>query len=157
VRDPALPLGIDLPVASSAATYAIPELSPLSLHDLYDGLQVPIIVGVKLVRAMLRETDVWCRLEADSQFFAHDGWDFYLYIGSNQPCEQAADHVHQLGLFVEHQTSPYDPELQEPETYPPADDAFWTRVEVLAAQASSELPMLEMWAGNAWRWHLVSA
>jgi small subunit ribosomal protein S1 len=155
VRDPSLPPGIDLRVASSAATYAALELFPLSLHDVYDGLQVPLTVGVKLVRAMLRETGVWCRLEADGRFFAHVGWDYYLYIGSNQPCEQAADQVRRLGLFVEHQTSPYDPELQEPQTYPPADDAFWARVELLAAKAHSELPLLEMWAGNAWRWHLV--
>jgi small subunit ribosomal protein S1 len=153
VRDPELPAGINLRVASLGATWPVPDLSPLSLHDLHDGLQVPLAVGVKLVRAMLRESGLWCRLEADGQFFAHVGWDYYLYIGSNQPCEQAVDQVRQLDLFVEHQTSPYHPE--KPGTYPPADEAFWARVELLATQAGNELPLLEMWAGNAWRWHLV--
>jgi hypothetical protein len=43
---------------------------------------VPIDVGLALVRAMLRDSGAWCRLEAEGAFAVHVGWDQYEYVGS---------------------------------------------------------------------------
>ena len=42
-----------------------------------------------VVRAMLRDQGAWCRLEQRDTFTVHVGWDQYLYVGSDQPCEAA--------------------------------------------------------------------
>lgn len=56
-----------------------------------------------IVRLILREI-LWCRLEHPSGFFAHFGYDFYMYIGakelSDPPTVPAT-------VFVEPYTSPY--------------------------------------------------
>ncbi|MFC4062939.1 RNA-binding protein [Planomonospora corallina] len=129
----------------------------LSPEDFHDGLTVSLTTGLELVRAMLREDGLWCLLEAEDRFRVAVGWDYYLYIGSHRPCSQVVDRVRELGLFVDEGfISPYDPDLGDPMAFRPADEEFWTEVESLAARAGGELPLLEMWAGNAWRWHLVT-
>ncbi|MFF4368209.1 hypothetical protein [Streptomyces sp. NPDC001594] len=70
---------------------------------------MPIAVGLELVRSMLRDNGAWCRLEAGRAFALHVGWDQYLYIGSNLPCETALARTRALGLFPERMdASPYD-------------------------------------------------
>lgn len=61
-----------------------------------------------LCRAILRE-EYWCRIESD-KFFIHFGWDFYMYLGAQIPCERALGHARSRGLFPEPFASPYHPE-----------------------------------------------
>ncbi|MER5624017.1 hypothetical protein ABT061_23575 [Streptosporangium sp. NPDC002544] len=134
-----------------------PAASELSSEDFYDGREVPLAVALELVRAMLREDGVWCLLEAEGRFGIAAGWDYYLYVSTHRPCSQAIDQVRRLGLFVdENHTSPYELNLNDSEPHRPADEEFWAEVELLAARTGGELPLLEMWAGNTWRWHLVT-
>ncbi|MEV8533837.1 hypothetical protein [Streptomyces sp. NPDC051211] len=46
---------------------------------------MPLDIGLELVRLMLRDSGVWCRLEVEGTFAVHVGWDQYLYIGSTSP------------------------------------------------------------------------
>ncbi|WP_433420937.1 hypothetical protein ACQP1V_09290 [Microtetraspora malaysiensis] len=134
-----------------------PEVSNLSAEEFYDGRVVSLAAGLELVRAMLREDGVWCLLEAEGRFSLAVGWDYYLYVSSHRPCFQAVDRVHGLGLFVDEGfTSPYDLDLEDPVPYRPADEGFWAEVELLASRTNGEVALLEMWAYNAWCWHLVT-
>jgi hypothetical protein len=51
-------------------------------------------------------TRQWCKLEAPG-FHVHFGYDYYMYIGSAQPCERAIAAARAAGLFVEPMASPY--------------------------------------------------
>ncbi|MEU7899241.1 hypothetical protein AB0B45_41105 [Nonomuraea sp. NPDC049152] len=150
VRTPELPAGgVFAPEAASGMPF-------IPAHALYDGYEVPLEAGLALVRAMLRGEGVWGRLEAEERFYAHVGWDYYLYVGSRFPCIRSVDAARQMGLFVEEFASPYDLELETPASQRPADEKFWAEVERLAESTGGELPLLELWAGDAWRWHLVT-
>ncbi|MEU4701820.1 hypothetical protein [Nonomuraea dietziae] len=127
----------------------------LSLDTLCDGYEVPLVTALELVRAMLREEGLWCLLEAEGRFFVHVGFGYYLYVGSHRPCVQVAEQVEPMGLFVEEFASPYAVD-EDDEPYRPADETFWAEVEDLARRTGGELPLLEQWAGNAWRWHVVT-
>jgi hypothetical protein len=60
-----------------------------------------------VARACLRE-EFWCRVVGVNEpFFAHFGWDYYLYLGSSLPCKEAIERARQRGLFVEAFASPY--------------------------------------------------
>ncbi|GAA2696724.1 MULTISPECIES: RNA-binding protein [Actinosynnema] len=119
--------------------------------DFHDGAVVPVPVGVALVRAMLRDHGAWCRLEVEGRFFAHVGYDQYLFVGSTTPCERAIARVTALGLFVEPiDHSPYDIAFDEVEPQRPADDAFWAEVAALCP-----VTLEEGYLTNASRWHRV--
>ncbi|MER5326771.1 hypothetical protein [Streptosporangium roseum] len=133
-----------------------PATSGLLSEEFYDGRQVSLPEGLELVQAMLRGDGVWCRLEAEGRFSAEVGWDYYLYVNSHRPCSQAVDQAHRMELFVEEDHTSYELDLENPTPYRSADEQFWTEVELLAARTGGELPLLEMWAGNIWRWHLVT-
>ena len=63
--------------------------------------------AARLVRAMLRE-EASFKLESPSNdFYAHVGFDLYMYIGSARPCPGAVAKATRLGLFV-------DPEWPSP-------------------------------------------
>ncbi|NBI28643.1 hypothetical protein [Chengkuizengella marina] len=59
-----------------------------------------------LCRLILRN-HVWCKLKNESNFHVHFGYDYYMYIGISQRCEQAIEKVMQSNLFVEPFVSPY--------------------------------------------------
>ena len=60
-----------------------------------------------ILRACLRES-MWCRIESDSgQFGIEFGYDYYMYVHSEQPCTRAIARSKELGLFVEPRMSPY--------------------------------------------------
>lgn len=59
----------------------------------------------EIIRSILRNK-FWCKLESD-EFYIHFGYDYYMYIGSNQPCESAIESIKKSGLFVEIFESPY--------------------------------------------------
>ncbi len=58
-----------------------------------------------IARLVLRE-DVWCKLESPNMY-VHFGWDYYMYIGSSEPCSNTIAQIEQTGLFVEAYQSPY--------------------------------------------------
>ncbi len=62
-------------------------------------------IGI-VCRLNLRE-HLWCRLLAEDTFFVHFGWDYYMFIGSSRPCEDAIAETNAAGLFVEPAISPY--------------------------------------------------
>jgi hypothetical protein len=74
--------------------------------DLYDGQRLAGIEIEQAIRLNLREL-IWCKLESPDRFFIHIGYDYYMYIGSVEPCPGAIEHVTQIGLFVEPHLSPY--------------------------------------------------
>lgn len=89
--------------------YGPADLFPADLIGFHDGALVPIAVGLELVRAMLRDSGAWCRLETEGAFAVHIGGDQYLYVGSSHPCEAALARTRSLGLFPERlDASPYD-------------------------------------------------
>lgn len=106
-----------LPVDSTAVL-------PAGFHD---GAEVSLAVGLELVRSMLRDSGAWCRLEVEDRFTVHVGWDQYLYVGSDRPCERALALTRRLGLFPERlDSSPYAMETDGEEVRRPADDVFWS-------------------------------
>ncbi|MFG2694474.1 S1 RNA-binding domain-containing protein [Kitasatospora sp. NPDC048407] len=145
-----------------AAFFASPEdggrledLFP-GLHGFHDGAEVSLETALELVRMMLRGGEGWCLLEAGDRFFVHIGWDQYMYIGTDRPCERAAARVRRLGLFPEPiPESPYSEESDEPGEQRPADEEFWARVHWLVAEGRAGL-LEEGYVQNASRWHRLT-
>ncbi|WP_432152357.1 S1 RNA-binding domain-containing protein [Streptomyces sp. bgisy029] len=121
----------------------------------HDGAAVPLDIGLELVRAMLRDSGAWCRLEWEDRFTVHVGWDQYLYVGSDRPCERARARTRRLGLFPERlDSSPYAMETGE-DVQRPADDAFWAGLSrMVSARRAGVLE--EMYVEGASRWHRLS-
>ncbi|MFB8202930.1 hypothetical protein [Kitasatospora purpeofusca] len=72
-----------------------------------EGDLLPLDEAVELVRAVLREDFVWCRLSGDDGFFVHLGYDYYLYIGLTRAPEAAVAATRRSGLHVDPFESPY--------------------------------------------------
>ncbi|MER7913074.1 S1 RNA-binding domain-containing protein [Streptomyces sp. NPDC096068] len=132
-------------------------LFPPGLEGFHDGATVPLPVALELVRAMLRDNGVWCRLEAEDAFTVHVGWDQYLYVGSDRPCEEALTRTRALGLFPERlPVSPYAAELdEEPGEQRPADGDFWDLVRRRVGEGRAAL-LEEHHVANASRWHRLT-
>ncbi|MEV8037477.1 S1 RNA-binding domain-containing protein [Streptomyces sp. NPDC086182] len=137
--------------------YGLPDLFSACLAGFHDGALVPISVGLELVRAMLRDHGAWCRLEAEGAFAVHVGWDQYLYLGSNLPCETALARTRALGLFPERmERSPYDFAPDDPAyVQRPADADFWARL-YWTVSAHRAVFLEEVFAVNASRWHRLT-
>lgn len=157
VREPQLGgiahFGLEPPVDG----FGLADLFPADLAGFHDGALVPIAVGLELVRAMLRNNGAWCRLEAEGVFTVHVGWDQYLYIGGDRPCEAALNRTRSLGLFPERiDASPYDFTPDNPQhVQRPADTDFWARLHwTVSAHRATFLE--ETYTGNASRWHRLT-
>lgn len=37
---------------------------------------------------------------ASLAFYIHVGWDYYVYVGSDRPCDRSVKLARQLGLFI---------------------------------------------------------
>ncbi|WP_225995170.1 S1 RNA-binding domain-containing protein [Streptomyces arboris] len=137
--------------------YGLADLFPAGPAGFHDGALVPIAVGLELVRSMLRDNGAWCRLEAEGALTVHVGWDQYLYIGSNLPCETALARTRALGLFPERiDASPYDFAPDDAAyVQRPADADFWARLHwtVITHRA---VFLEEVFAANASRWHRLT-
>ncbi|MFJ4681196.1 RNA-binding protein [Kitasatospora sp. NPDC088783] len=158
LREPSLP---PVPVhPGPEPAYRDPEpdaLLPGGREALHDGLRVDVPTAQELVRAMLRDSGLWCRLEAEGRFAVHIGWDQYMYIGSHLPCERAVAATNAAGLFAERiDASPYDPE-PEPRAVQqrPADQEFWDRLRWCVEQGEAAL-LEELYAGNSARWYRLT-
>ncbi|MET4922856.1 S1 RNA-binding domain-containing protein [Streptomyces sp. PSRA5] len=128
---------------------------PRDLTGFHDGAEVPVPVGLELVRVMLRGDGAWCRLETEGTFAVHVGWDLYVYVSSDVPCEAAVARTAALGLFAEPvDVSPYDADYDEPGEQRPADNLFWERLSWGVAARWAGL-LEETHVDNGSRWHLL--
>lgn len=145
--------GLEPPVEG----FGLAGLFPAGPAGFHDGAPVPIAVGLELVRSMLRDNGAWCRLEAGEAFAVHVGWDQYLYIGSNLPCETALARTRALGLFPERiDASPYDFAPDDAAyVQRPADADFWAHLHWTVG-AYREVFLEEVFAVNASRWHRLT-
>lgn len=84
-------------------------------HHLLPALDIPKLAEdepvaraaiEQIVRLSLREISI-CRLEIDGRFFAHFGWDFYMYVGCKIAPVKVESLLSRTGLFVEQTVSPY--------------------------------------------------
>ncbi|TRO56284.1 RNA-binding protein [Streptomyces sp. IB201691-2A2] len=164
IREPGVPSIACCGAESRWAGYGLEGLFPPALSiatgqsvppGFHDGAIVPLRIALELVRAMLRGSGAWCRLEVEDVFAVHVGWDQYLYVGSSSPCEGALAEVRAFGLFAEPMpASPYDfdPEADGAGFLRPGDDKFWEMLG--SAVASGRAGVLEeMIVGGATHWH----
>ncbi|MFF3029775.1 S1 RNA-binding domain-containing protein [Streptomyces rubiginosohelvolus] len=137
--------------------YGLAGLFPAGPAGFHDGALVPIAVGLELVRSMLRDNGAWCRLEAEGAFTVHVGWDQYLYIGSNLPCDTALARTRALGLFPERiDASPYDFAPDDAaHVQRPADADFWACLH-WTVSGHRAVFLEEVFAVNASRWHRLT-
>ncbi|MGW5452502.1 hypothetical protein [Nocardia sp. NPDC003979] len=150
-------LAIREPQIGAVDAHCLAGLFPPDLAGFHDGAEIPIAVGLELVRAMLRDNGAWCRLEVEDVFTVHVGWDQYVYIGADHACERALSRTHALGLFAERLTaSPYDAVLDDqPREQRPADDTFWAQLGRHLATHKA-LILEEGYVVGASRWHRLT-
>jgi len=74
-------------------------------HALKNGMQISINDIPQLMRFVLREI-VWCKLICDVMF-VHFGYDYYMYVGSENQTEGVLSDIMSSGLFIEEMVSPY--------------------------------------------------
>ncbi|MEV5840259.1 S1 RNA-binding domain-containing protein [Nocardia sp. NPDC052112] len=157
IREPQITGFVHFGLEPAVEGHGLSGLFPPDLTGFHDGAQVPVAVGLELVRAMLRDNGAWCRLEAEDVFAVHIGWDQYLYIGTRDPCERALSRTRALGLFPERlEVSPYDAVFDdEPGEQRPADDLFWARLHWYIATHQAVV-LEEGYIHNASRWHRLT-
>ncbi|MEU9081936.1 RNA-binding protein [Streptomyces sp. NPDC048357] len=156
IREPHVAGAVHFGVEPPVENRGLAGLFPPDLTGYHDGAEVSLAVALELVRAMLRDSGAWCRLEAEGVFTVHVGWDQYVYVGSDKPCADAVARTRALGLFPERLTgSPYAARDDEPAESRPADEAFWARVRATLAVRQA-LTLEEGYVGNASRWHRLT-
>ncbi|MDA8371426.1 MAG: RNA-binding protein [Nocardiopsaceae bacterium] len=159
IREPQVAGFADFSLEPAVEGHGLTGLFPPDLTGFHDGAQVPVAIGLELVRAMLRDNGAWCRLEVEDAFAVHVGWDQYVYVGSRKACEAALARTRALGLFPERlAVSPYDAAFDEPDEpgeQHPADDAFWARLRRCVTTGEAAI-LEECHVGNASRWHRLT-
>ncbi|WP_405827896.1 RNA-binding protein [Streptomyces sp. NBC_01176] len=157
IREPAVAGFVHFGAEPPVEGHGLGLLFPPDLTGYHDGAEVSLPVALELVRAMLRDQGVWCRLEAGGTFTVHVGWDQYVYVGSDRPCTDAVARTWELGLFLEPMAaSPYAAELEEPGNTQTADEDFWTHVQTELASRQALL-LEETCVRGAARWHRLKA
>jgi small subunit ribosomal protein S1 len=156
IREPQIAGFVNFGLEAPLDGHGLTGLFPSDLSGYHDGAQVPVAVGLELVRAMLRDNGAWCLLEAEDRFFIHVGYDQYVYVGSTDPCEYAQDRTRALGLFAERiDASPYEPHVDQPGPQRPADDDFWLQLYLTVPRHEAML-LEESHVQNAARWHRIT-
>ncbi|MFC8954531.1 S1 RNA-binding domain-containing protein [Streptomyces sp. NPDC057101] len=156
VREPQVPSFVHFGVEPAVDGFGLAALFPVGPTGFHDGAEVPLEIALELVRAMLRDNGVWCRLEAEGAFAVHVGWDQYLYIGSSRPCEEALARTRALGLFLERlDSSPYEMETDDADVQRPGDDEFWAGLRWAVAACRAGL-LEETYIEGASRWHRLT-
>ncbi|WP_329621414.1 S1 RNA-binding domain-containing protein [Streptomyces sp. NBC_01255] len=156
VREPQVPSSVHFGVEPAVDGFGLDGLFPAGPSGFHDGAEVPLAVGLELVRAMLRDNGAWCRLESEGAFAVHVGWDQYLYIGSIRPCGEALARTRALGLFPERlDSSPYEMETDEADVQRPGDDEFWAGLRWAVTVRRAGL-LEETYVENASRWHRLT-
>lgn len=157
IREPAVTGSVNFGLEEPIDGHGLAGLFPPDLTGYYDGAEVPLSVALELVRSMLRDEGAWCRLEREDTFTIHVGWDQYVYVSSDRPCDGAIAQTRSLGLFAQPiSTSPYAADLEEAEVTEAADEDFWERVRVELASRHTLL-LEECYVRNATRWHRLAA
>ncbi|MFF3128045.1 RNA-binding protein [Streptomyces sp. NPDC057908] len=159
VCEPQIPSFAHFGVEPPVDGFGLDGLFPAGPTGFHDGAEVPLEIGLHLVRAMLRDNGAWCRLEAEGAFAVHVGWDQYLYISSSRPCEEALAHTRELGLFPERlDASPYAFEAEEEEQaiQRPGDDDFWADLHRAVATGRAGI-LEETYLEGASRWHHLTS
>lgn len=67
---------------------------------------------VILSKLALRE-DLGLKFYFNKDIFVHFGYDYYMYIGTNQRCSKVVEFITRLGLFIEYWISPYHQEEEQ--------------------------------------------
>ncbi|MFB9477976.1 S1 RNA-binding domain-containing protein [Streptomyces filamentosus] len=156
VREPQVPSFAHFGSEPSVDGFGLAGLFPAGPTGFHDGAEVPLDTALELVRAMLRDSGAWCRLEAEGAFAVHVGWDQYLYIGSSRPCEEALARTRALGLFPERlDSSPYEMETDGADVQRPGDDEFWAGLRWAVAACRAGL-LEETYVEGASRWHRLT-
>ncbi|QDQ02183.1 hypothetical protein FOH38_17775 [Lysinibacillus fusiformis] len=62
---------------------------------------------ITIICKMVLRDYIYCHLISSSNFFVHFASDYYMFIGSNQPCSNAVHFARTNNLFVEEYQSPY--------------------------------------------------
>ncbi|WP_342214870.1 S1 RNA-binding domain-containing protein [Nocardia abscessus] len=158
IREPQITGLVHFGLEPAVEGHGLAGLFPPDLTGFHDGAQVPVAVGLKLVRAMLRDNGASCHLEVEDMFAVHVGWDQYVYVGTSDPCERALSRTRELGLFPERlEASPCDAALdEEPGEQRPADDIFWARLRWCIATRQAVI-LEEGYILNASRWHRLTS
>ncbi|MFI1726662.1 RNA-binding protein [Streptomyces sp. NPDC020489] len=156
IREPEVAGLVNFGLEAPVDGHGLASLFPPDLTGYYDGAEVSVPVALELVRAMLRDQGAWCRLEQQDTSTVHVGWDQYVYVGSDQPCEAAVARTRELGLFAEPITvSPYAADLEKREVTRAADEEFWEQIRTELA-APQTLLLEETYLRNATRWHRLT-
>lgn len=156
VREPQVPSLAHFGVESPSDGFGLDGLFPTGPSGFHDGAEVPLDIGLALVRVMLRDSGAWCRLEVEDAFAVHVGWDQYLYIGSSRRCEEALARTRALGLFPERvDASPYDVEADGEDVQRPGDDEFWADLRWAVASCRAGI-LEETYVEGASRWHRLT-
>ncbi|MFD8420797.1 RNA-binding protein [Streptomyces sp. NPDC059466] len=156
IREPGIAGSAHFGAEAPVGGHGLGLLFPPDLTGYHDGAEVSLPLALELVRAMLRDQGAWCRLEAAGTFTVHVGWDQYLYVGSDRPCEDAVARTRELGLFPEPMAaSPYAADLEEPEVTQAADEDFWAHVHAELA-ARQTLLLEEIRVRKATRRHRLT-
>ncbi|MFF9218968.1 hypothetical protein [Streptomyces viridosporus] len=125
IREPQITGIVHFGLEPAVEGHGLNGLFPPDLSGFHDGAEISLSVGLELVRAMLRDNGVWCRPEVENRFAVHVGWDQYVYVSGDKPCEGALARTRALGLFPERlQASPYEADFDEPGVQRPADEDF---------------------------------
>lgn len=158
VREPQIPGLVHFGAEPALSDFGLDGLFPAGLAGFHDGAETQLATGLELVRVMLRDGGAWCRLEAEGAFAVHVGWDQYLYIGSNRPCEEAPARTRALGLFPERlPASPYDMDTDgEQRVQRPGDDEFWAGLHWAAGSGRAGL-LEEVYVEGASRRHRLTS
>ncbi|MFE1349787.1 S1 RNA-binding domain-containing protein [Streptomyces sp. NPDC058757] len=156
VREPGVSGPVHFGREPAVDGFGLAGLFPSDLSGFHDGAEVPLALGLELVRVMLRDNGAWCRLAVEDRFEVQVGWDQYVYVSSDRPCERAVARTRALGLFPERlEASPYDADFDEPGVQRPADEDFWNRLRW--SVGTGEAAMLEEgYLHNASRWHRLT-
>lgn len=157
IREPGLAGFVHFGLEPVIDGYGLAGLFAPDLSDFHDGAEVSMPVARELIRAMLRDNGVFCRLDVPGRFFVHVGWDQYVYVGSAVRCDRAVELAGARGLFPERvDASPYEqlPDDDEPPARP-ADDAFFAELAELVARRGPIL-LEEGHLLNVARWHRVT-
>ncbi|MFF0396851.1 S1 RNA-binding domain-containing protein [Streptomyces sp. NPDC005248] len=156
IREPGIARLVHFGLEPTIDGLGLAGLFPPDLTGFHDGAVVSLSVGLELVRAMLRDNGAWCRLEVEGIFAVHVGYDQYVYVSSDKPCDSALVRTKALGLFPERlQASPYDEDFDEPGVQRPADDDFWARLRWSIAMRQAAI-LEEGYVYNASRWHRLT-
>lgn len=139
------------------ADHGLGGLFPDDLSGFHDGAQVALPVALELVRAMLRDSGAWCRLEVPGVLAVHLGEDSSMYIGGNIRCDTALTLANALGFRpVQLELSPLDAVYEEePGVQRPADDVFWARLAWCLTTGEAAI-LEEQPAFNVSRWHRLT-